>query len=54
MATSLKASVAYSLIQPISSSMKTTITGRGVGRVGKGQEVAILRLLAVPLMIKFL
>ena len=53
-ATSLIAIMASSLIQPVASSLINAITGKGVRRAGKRQDVEILSLLALPLMMKVL
>ena len=39
MAASFIASMAYSLIQPVASSMINTVTGKGVMRAEEGQKV---------------
>ena len=52
MAASLIVPMASSLIQPVASSLINTITRKGVGRAGKGQESRFLSLLSLPLMMK--
>ena len=53
MAASFIASMAYSLIQPVASSMIITITGKGVMRAAEGQKGGFL-LIAIPLKMKVL
>ena len=54
MAASLIATMAFSLIQPVASSLVNAITREGVRRTGKGQEGGSFPLLARTLMIKVL
>ena len=54
MASSLIAPMAFSLIQPVASSLINAISGKGVIRVGKGQKLEFLPLIALPLLIEVL
>ena len=54
MAVSLIAPIASSLIKPVTCSLINNISGKGVMRVGKGQEGGFLPLLALPLIMKVL
>ena len=52
MAASLTAPMTSSLIQLVSSSMINAISGKGVRRGEKRQEVGFLPILAAPLLLK--
>ena len=53
MAVSLIATVASSLIKPVTSLLLNAISGKEVMRAGKGQEGGFLPLLALPQIWKF-
>ena len=52
MAASLIAAMASSVMQPVATSLINAIYGKGIRRVGKGQDIGFLLLSALHLVIK--